>query len=616
LGAEVTPRTVQKFLSQFQLDNNRGSFVLTGSLSLAVCIGLIMIIVRLRRDAAKLEQHTTALESEIAERRRVEEEVRQSETRLRKLNQQLALTRDQALEANRAKSTFLANMSHELRTPLNAIIGYSEMLQEEAQDLDAAKSFIPDLQKIHSAGKHLLTLINDVLDLSKVEAGKMDLYLETFDLPALAEEVRSTVQPMVDKNQNKLTILCPPDLGTMHADLTRVRQCLLNLLSNAAKFTVKDSISLEVKRKNVADKEWIQFRVRDSGIGMTPEQLGRLFQAFSQADASTTRKYGGTGLGLAISRRFCQMMGGEISAESESGIGSTFTIRLPANVISRESGPAQQEPEPAPPEDAFASVSADLKDVLGKRDTVLVVDDDPAVRDMLKRYLSKEGFHVVTASSGPEGLRLAKEAHPQAITLDVMMPGMDGWAVLSALKADATLADIAVVMLSIVDEKNLGFALGASDYLTKPLDRERLRNILSRHCRTKSPGSALVVDDDAAAREVLRRLLERDGWKVLEAVNGQHGLERVKENPPEVILLDLMMPVMDGFEFVSQLRQSEEGRRIPVVVITAKELTAEDHARLRGQASSLLHKGSYSREELLREVSRLLKGSERVVEPG
>jgi CheY-like chemotaxis protein len=280
------------------------------------------------------------------------------------------------------------------------------------------------------------------------------------------------------------------------------------------------------------------FRVSDTGIGMTPEQLTRLFEAFSQADAATTRRYGGTGLGLALSRRLCRMMGGDVTVASEAGRGSTFTIRLPAHV-------AEAVEEPAAP----AKASDRTLPGVG---TVLVVDDEAAVRDLMQRFLIKEGFRVVTASGGEEGLRWARELRPDAITLDVMMPGMDGWAVLSALKADPEIADIPVVMLTIVDDRNLGYALGASDYLTKPIDRERLVTVLRRYRRD---GPVLVVDDDVVVRQLFRRILEPEGHVVVEAENGRVALERLRDVSPSVVLLDLMMPEMDGFEFVGEFRR-------------------------------------------------------------
>jgi GAF domain-containing protein/DNA-binding response OmpR family regulator len=489
--------------------------------------------------------------------------------------------------ASRHKSEFLASMSHELRTPLNAIIGYSEMLQEEAADLGEER-FGADLQKIHAAGRHLLELINAVLDLSKIEAGKMDLYLETFGVATLVNDVAAVIRPLAEKNANRLEIRCDEAAGSMHADLTKVRQALFNLLSNACKFTDHGTVSLTVAREATATGDRVAFAVRDTGIGMTPEQMARLFQEFSQADAATTRKYGGTGLGLALSRRLCRMMGGDITVESQPGTGSTFTIRLPATV-------SDTRPEPAAPAPAEAAPDG--------WSTVLVIDDEPAVRDLMQRFLGREGFRVVVAPSGDEGLRLARELSPDAITLDVMMPGMDGWAVLSALKADPELADIPVVMLTMVDDRNLGYALGAADYLTKPLDRERLVAVLNRY-RQDLP--VLVVDDDETLRELTRRLLEREGYRVVEADNGRAALARVGETPPGVILLDLMMPEMDGFEFVAELRRQDAWRAIPIIVMTVKDLTPEDHQRLNGYVERILQKGAATREALLSDVRELV----------
>jgi GAF domain-containing protein/CheY-like chemotaxis protein len=493
--------------------------------------------------------------------------------------------------ADRHKSEFLANMSHELRTPLNAIIGYSEMLQEDAADL-GAEQFTDDLKRINAAGKHLLELINAVLDLSKIEAGKMELYLETFDVVALVRDIAAVVQPLAAKNSNHLELRYPDETGTMHADLTKVRQALFNLLSNACKFTDRGTISLVVTREAVGDQDWMVFNVSDTGIGMTPEQLARLFEAFSQADAATTRKYGGTGLGLALSRRLCRMMGGDVTVESEAGRGSTFTIRLPVHV-------AEAAEEPIAP----APLADHVRPGVG---TVLVIDDEATVRDLMQRFLIKEGFRVITAASGEEGLRRARELRPDAITLDVMMPGMDGWAVLSALKAEPDVADIPVIMLTIVDDKNLGYALGASDYLTKPIDRERLVTVLKHHRRDRP---VLVVDDDAEVRQLLRRMLESEGYAVVEAENGRVALERLRGEPPSLILLDLMMPEMDGFEFVAELRRHEGWRAIPVVVITARDLSREDRERLNGHVEKILQKGRYDRDRLLAEVRELVASS-------
>jgi GAF domain-containing protein/CheY-like chemotaxis protein len=497
--------------------------------------------------------------------------------------------------ADRHKSEFLANMSHELRTPLNAIIGYSEMLQEDAADL-GAEQFTDDLKKINAAGKHLLELINAVLDLSKIEAGKMDLYLETFEVATLVHDIVAVIQPLAAKNANRLEVHGAESVGTMHADLTKVRQALFNLLSNACKFTEQGAITLDVAREALDRAEWLVFRVSDTGIGMSPEQLAKLFEAFTQADAATTRKYGGTGLGLALSRRLCRMMGGDVVAASESGRGSTFTIRLPAIVRDAAAEAAEETPTTAAPAERVASGVG----------TVLVIDDEVAVRDLMQRFLGREGFRVVTAASGEEGLRRARELKPEAITLDVMMPGMDGWAVLSALKSDPATADIPVVMLTIVDDKNLGYALGAADYLTKPIDRERLTAVLGKYRRDQP---VLVVDDDPEVRSLVRRMLEPAGFTVVEAENGRAALERLREVKPTVILLDLMMPEMDGFAFVSEFRRHDAWRGIPIVVVTAKDLTREDRERLNGYVQKILMKGAHGRDELLADVRELVAAS-------
>jgi signal transduction histidine kinase/DNA-binding response OmpR family regulator len=492
--------------------------------------------------------------------------------------------------ASQHKSQFLANMSHELRTPMNAIIGVSEMLLEDARDLGHDDQIEP-LERIFRAAQHLLTLINDILDLSKIEAGKMEIHLESFAIAALIEDVVATIGPLVAKNANRLRLECPPDVGTIRADATRVRQALLNLTSNAAKFTERGVITISATRRRGADGDWVTLAVADTGIGMTAEQTAKLFQDFTQADASTTRKYGGTGLGLAISRRFCRLMGGDITVQSEPGRGSTFTISLPA-----AEGPADEErpaPRPARPAEP------------GRAPLVLVVDDDSTVRDLMERFLVKEGFAVATAAGGLEALARARELRPAVVTLDVMMPDLDGWTVLAALKGDPTLADIPVVVVTILDEKNRGFALGAAEFMVKPIDRDRLLDLLRTLCG-RTGGRVLLVDDDGPARAAIRQILARDGWTIDEADNGRVGLERLAAAMPDVIVLDLMMPEMDGFEFLGELRSRPDGRDVPVLVVTGKDLTEDDRRRLDGGVERVILKRGFGPDELLGELRHAL----------
>ncbi|HET6522824.1 MAG TPA: PAS-domain containing protein [Geminicoccaceae bacterium] len=533
---------------------------------------------------------------------------------------------ERAEEASRAKSEFLARMSHELRTPLNAIIGIAEMLLEDAEAAGGGgggggdgASRVESLRRVHRAGRHLLALINDVLDLSKIEAGKMELFPAEVDLRALLREAAATAQPLAERNGNRLTLACPDDLGAVVADPMRVRQVVLNLLSNACKFTERGEVTLAAAAAPAADgREGVAIGVRDTGIGMSAEQVGRLFRDFSQADSSTTRRYGGTGLGLAISRRFAHMMGGEITVESAPGGGSTFRLWLPraqAGVAGGAAAAAALGPEgPAPRSGERAGAAAGAAERDGGR-RVLVIDDDPTVRDLLTEVLRREGFEPLTAPGGVEGLGRARALRPAAVLLDVLMPDLDGWSVLAALKGDPELAEIPVIMLTVLDERARAYTLGAADYLLKPVERGRLRAVLERHCcgRGTAPRGrravVLVVEDDAEARAHTRALVARQGFGVVEAADGAAALARLREagsGPVDLILLDLLMPVMDGFEFLAELRREPAWRAIPVVVLTAKDLTDEDHGRLNGRVASILHKGAIGREELLAELRRVL----------
>ncbi len=508
-------------------------------------------------------------------------------TELKRREIELGDARDEAMEATKAKSQFLANMSHELRTPLNAIIGYSEMLHEEANDL-GQKDFLPDLEKIQEAGKHLLGLINDILDLSKIEAGKMSLLVEDFDISDLIDQVASVVQPLMAKNGNRLEIDKDADLGVMRSDQTKLRQNLFNLLSNAAKFTKDGTISLSVRGGRRDSRDWLTFEVGDTGIGMSKEQLGKLFQAFSQAEASTSRDYGGTGLGLAITRHFCHMLGGTIEVDSKAGEGSTFSMTLPLMV-------EEAEREPAHSGKGTAS------------GTVLIIDDEQAIHQMLGEEFAKEGYQVLHASGGREGLRVAKDFCPDVIALDIIMPDLDGWSVLKELKADTDLRHVPVVMMTILGDREMGYALGAADYITKPFDRDAIIDAVKRVHRGNGASDILVVDDDPKSRDLLRRSLVRSGYSVAEAENGLDAIAALQHISPAVILLDLMMPGMDGFEVLERLRHVPAWQDIPVIIVTAKDLTPDDLDWLNGHILKVFQKGAYDRRELISTVSRMVQ---------
>ena len=446
----------------------------------------------------------------------------------------------------------------------------------------------PGPEQDQRAGKHLLALINDVLDLSKIEAGRMDLYLEHFEVEPLLEDVVATAMPLVEKKSNRLVTNFEPNLAAGHADVTKVRQALFNLLSNAAKFTENGTITLAARRDSGETGERLIFSVADTGIGIPPEKLETIFEEFTQAEDHTTRNYGGTGLGLSISRRFAQMMGGDISLESVVGEGSTFTLSLPASVE------AFADSEAASEENAQPSVADH---------PVLVIDDNADSRDVLRRTLEEDGHAVATASGGEEGLALARELSPSLILLDVMMPGMDGWAVLRQLKSDPALEAIPVAMVTVVDDERMAFSLGASEYLTKPVDRARLVEMAGT-LTSGVQGHALVVEDDDASRQVVVRALTSAGWKVTEAADGQAGLERVAEHCPDLILLDLMMPVMHGFEFMERLRENEATLDVPVVVLTAKALSVTEREFLAAHAQRVVQKGGGGASALLPLVRR------------
>ncbi|AOS45355.1 Sensory/regulatory protein RpfC [Lacunisphaera limnophila] len=537
-----------------------------------------------------IETKTTELEQARATaegaKEQLEEANRTLEARVEDRTKLLAKAVKDAEEASKAKSSFLAKMSHELRTPLNAIIGYSEILREDAVD-DGDTRTAEDLDKVLNAARHLLGLINDVLDISKIEAGKMELYLENFDIAKTINEVIATAQPLIAKKGNVLALDCPPDTGSMLADATKLRQMLLNLLSNASKFTEKGTITLKVTRLPTEDA--IDFAVIDTGIGMTPEQLSRLFQAFSQADASTTSKYGGTGLGLAISKQFAQMMNGDITVTSAAGVGSTFSIRLPLRVETKKpkivnQGSPRLTRSPFPDQ---------------KRPKILVVDDDKDIRTVITEILDQSGYEVFTAASGQQGLDLAGQILPNLIVLDLMMPGMDGWTVLTKLQHKPQLADIPVIILSGASGLEMAMSLGAAAVLFKPVDANQLTAEIAAQLAPLPPAYILLVEDDNDSRTLLTRLFDGEGWNSRAAINGNAALRILKQSAPAMIVLDLKMAGMNGFELLEVITKNPVWSKIPVVIVTSMDLTSDMRDYLTPRTVGILFKGRFSRDDLV-----------------
>ncbi|GAB6989698.1 PAS domain-containing hybrid sensor histidine kinase/response regulator [Paenibacillus pini] len=526
-----------------------------------------------------------SIRSDITDRVKAEKD-------LAERTEQLAKAHDEAIQASMIKSQFLANMSHELRTPLNAIIGYSEMLQEEAEEL-GEPVFVEDLSKISKSGNHLLALINDILDISKIESGKMELDPETYSLSSLIQDVLTTMEPLVAGSGNKLHTICREE-GNLTADVTKLRQILINLLSNSNKFTEHGTITFEIEKENRNQKTGYSFRVKDTGIGMTSDQLAKLFQPFAQADASTTRKYGGTGLGLVISQRFIHMMGGDIRVESEYGVGSTFTCWLPFDVEDHTGSLSNGM-------SSFSEIEEETNQT-----SILLIDDEMMNRELMKRYLAKTGWTLAFADSGLEGLRAAKKLRPKVICLDILMPNMDGWDVLTELKSDPELMDIPVVIWSMTNDRQLGYTMGASEYLTKPIERDRLIKVMEQFIAKRSDHKVLVIEDDVTTRELMTKLLQKEGYTVSQAQNGRLALENIALGIPSLILLDLMMPDMDGFQFIDELSKQGAWSGIPIVVVTAKTITSEERQKLSCNVKNIIQKGTYDNNSLLAEIQRFL----------
>ncbi|MBN1991564.1 MAG: GAF domain-containing protein [Anaerolineae bacterium] len=501
-------------------------------------------------------------------------------------------TAERLKEIDKLKTQFLANMSHELRTPLNSIIGFSRVILKgiDGPLTDLQKA---DLTSIHNSGQHLLSLINNVLDVSKIEAGKMELNFEEVEVEPIIKGVMSTAKALVKDKPVELLQEVPDNLAPVWADPTRLRQIILNLVSNACKFTDEGEITLRA----FTDNEKLTVTVSDTGIGIPQEKLETVFEEFTQVDASTTRKVGGTGLGLPISRHFVEMHKGHIWVESTLGYGSTFSFSIPLS-------PTEEQAEEKIPENPAAH---DDQDGAGK--VIVAIDDDPNVIGLYRRFLEKQGYEVIGIQSSKDVIPEIKEHNPLAILLDVLMPEKDGWGVLRELKENAFTKNIPVVICSIVSDKNRGFSLGAADYLTKPIVEDDLVSALKYvDQQGKDQIKVLVIDDEADDVLLIRRILEaQPNYSILAASDGKEGLELVESQNPDLIILDLTMPEMDGFTVVEKLKNNEKTRAIPIIIVSAKELTAKEHQFLMGQVEVLLQKGLFSETELLEDVGQALK---------
>jgi signal transduction histidine kinase/CheY-like chemotaxis protein len=521
----------------------------------------------------------------------LEDKVKERTKELEATNEELQKANLKIKEADRLKSEFLANMSHELRTPMNAIIGFSKLVHRKTADIIPARQK-ENLEKVEISANQLLTLINDILDLSKIEAGKMSLNIMAFDFASLVDTCFSTVEPMVKSAKVRLVKEVPEELPELVSDQDKVKQILINLLSNALKFTGGGEVKLSAARENGS----LKIVVSDTGVGIPADALQYIFDEFRQVDGSSTRKHGGTGLGLSITKKLANLLGGTIDVTSVEGEGSTFTLTLPFEIkqeaVTTEAvRPVLETPSPA--------------DMEGKK-VLLAIDDDPNVLILLRENLEEEGYYVVGALSGEEGIQKAREIRPYAVTLDILMPQKDGWAVLSDLKADPETRDIPIIVLSIVDNRELGFSLGAFDYLVKPFDKDAILAALQRIPRALTK-RVLVVDDEPAAVDLITQLLEDEDYQITGAYTGKEALRILEDKAQDIILLDLLMPGMDGFEVIQKVKADQRWKDIPIIVVTAKDLSNDDWEFLRKSVDAIIQKSGLDQETLVNDVQSLLR---------
>ena len=539
----------------------------------------------------KLSEHQKAIESHKAD---LEIQVERAVAELKQKNTELEAAADE-------KDKFLASVSHELRTPLTIVAGNLQLLLRKKLG-DKEKSYA---NKSLAASKKLEAMIRDLLDIQKIIMGGMSLEPAEFDVPELLAEIEDTLQPNAKVNDNKLTVSCE-GIGTAFLDRVRLNQILTNLVSNSCKFTDNGTVTIDAHGWTDDDRDWMKFTVTDTGRGMNEEEQKKVFTRFY---TNKKANESGTGLGLDICRRLGELMGGHVYLkESNPGVGSVFVVELPQRMtVPGKEATAETTAGRAKKKRRrdFAAVDRALKDypVDSERPpTVLVIDDEPGIQDLMTQHLTGRGYRVIAADSGEVGIEKAKQEKPQLITLDVMMDGSDGWEVLQKLKADPATAEIPVVMVTILDREDKGFALGADDYITKPVDWDQMFSVLGRLTADGEQRTALIIDDDESTRLLFKSVLSKDGWEVDEAGNGAEALERIHEKRPGVIVLDLMMPEMDGFEFLNEFNAEEDWQDIPVIVVTAKEMNAAERQLLDESVARVIQKGTQTAGQLLDEV--------------
>ena len=537
----------------------------------------------------------------VIEKKRLEAEQLEYQTNLerkiRERTKELFFAKEKAESAAQAKSEFLANMSHELRTPLNAILGFCEILIEDATELKQ-EGVVSDLEKIHTSGIDLLALINDILDLSKIEVKKIDINISSFEMKNLVNSVKTTLEPYAKINRNNIQINLPKKSIVVSSDELKIRQILFNLLTNACKNSEESDINLTITRETVKKDQYIVYKVQDFGIGIPKNKMKEIFEPFNQGNIIDNSKLKGTGLGLTISKTYSELLGGYIHVKSKEGLGSTFTSYILQDYY-RKKGKSEE----------YKIVEIPQISPFPQKGKILIIDDDINFLDLIDRRLSKEGYLVFTANNGKSGLIKANKLVPDIIILDIVMPDMDGWTVYKKLKTTPLLSQIPVIIVTIGDYEKMAKDFGVVDFLAKPIKWKDLNVILSKYKIIGKSKHILVIDDDSATRIILRKMLVKDGWRVDEAENGKVALDRIKKEKPELILLDLLMPVMDGFKFLKVIKGKDSLTDIPIIVITSKDLTADDYSYLTANVDRVIQKGDYTRKEIINRIDVAVKES-------